>query len=334
MKLVRTIVFTLLFVVVVAIYLFQARLAKQALAIIPDEVNRSVVITQDDVIDRITLVDHVQKTQIELRKENGAWVLKVPVHYPAESRIVDGLAVVARVASRQPRLRAEKEWAEYGLAKPELEITFNLAGKKEVTLSIGAQAPVGKAVFARWGDERGYFLLPPEMRSALRQSVYGLREKRLFRNPPETFQKITIEMGERSVQWKKDGGSWYWLEPIMKFGQKIPAAQMDAMLVVLQNLYVKEFQDNNKKSKAELGFFVIHDRIRIESEGGKTETFYFGNEVPDRNAYYGLREGEDTVFFVERGKAIELFDVIKKIQAEKPSSKVQDPRLEMGRFFS
>ena len=108
---------------------------------------------------------------------------------------------------------------------------------------------------------------------------------------------------------------------------------MALALAVLQNLYVKEFQDNNKKSGAELGFFVIHDRIRVESEGGRIETFYFGNEVPDRNAYYGVREGEATVFFVERGKAIQLFDLMKKIQAEAPGAKVRDPRLEMGRFF-
>jgi hypothetical protein len=82
---------------------------------------------------------------------------------------------------------------------------------------------------------------------------------------------------------------------------------------MLQNLHVKEFQDTNKKSRAELGFFMIHDRIRIEGEGVKAENFHFGNEAPERNAYYGLREGEDTVFLVDRGKVFELFDLMKKI---------------------
>lgn len=349
MKLGRTIVFTLLFVVVCAIYVYQTRLTRQVLTNVPDEVNRTVVISSEDAIDRIELRDHLRKTQIALRKENGTWTLEVPVRYLAESQVAEGLVGAARMASRQPRLRAEKEWGEYGLAKPELEVTFDLSKKKAAILLIGSQTPVGKAVFARWDDERGYFLLPAEMKSVFRQSVYGLREKRLFRAPVASFRKIYIEMGEHSCQWKKDGEDWYWFEPVSKFGQKIPAGQMDAVLEALQNLYVKEFQDNNKKSKAELGFFMIHDRIRIESEGsppatqgearpssqgGKTETFYFGNEVPDRNAYYGFREGEDTVFFVERGKAIELLDLMRKIQSEDPSSKTRDPRLEMGRFFS
>ncbi|HPS54530.1 MAG TPA: hypothetical protein PLP05_02935, partial [Sedimentisphaerales bacterium] len=59
----------------------------------------------------------------------------------------------------------------------------------------------------------------------------------------------------------------------------------------------------NKKSKAELGFFMIHDYIWIEcgdsssvKQGetgsslteGKKEALYFGNEVPEKNAYYGF----------------------------------------------
>lgn len=96
MKLVRTIVFILLFAAVAAVYIYQTRLTKQALTNVPDEVNRSVVIMPDDAIDRITLVDHVQKTRIELRKENGTWALGAPVRYPAESRIADGFVAAAR----------------------------------------------------------------------------------------------------------------------------------------------------------------------------------------------------------------------------------------------
>jgi hypothetical protein len=76
---------------------------------------------------------------------------------------------------------------------------------------------------------------------------------------------------------------------------------------------------------------MIHDRVRVESEGGKVEAFYFGNEVPEKNAYFGLREGEDTVFIVDRGKVIELFDLMKKIENETEDYRLQtaDNRHEM-----
>ena len=316
MKLGRTIAFILLFVIVTAIYVYQTRLAREALNYVPDEVNRSVVIAREDTIDRVELRDHVRKTQITLQKDKGVWMLEVPVRYPAESRIVEGLLTAVRMISKQPRLRADKEWAEYGLTKPELEILFDLPEKKPVTLLIGASTPVGKSVFARWDDERGYFLLPSEMKAAFHQSVYGLREKRIFRAPSETFRKISLEMGQNSYQWAQKNGQWYWFEPVEKFGQKVPSGRLEPLLSALRSLHVKEFQDNNKRSRAELGFFMIHDRIRVEMEDGKTQTFYFGNEVPEENAYYGFREGESMVFYVDRGKVIEILDLLKAIPSE------------------
>ena len=315
MKLGRTIVFILLFAIVAAIYSYQARLAREALTYVPDEVNRSVVLSREDVIDRVELRDHVRKTQIVLQKDKGLWMLEVPVRYPAENRVAEGLLVAARMVSKQPRMHAEKEWEEYGLAKPELEITFDLPEKNPVKLLIGSPTPVGRSVFARWDAERGYFLLPSEMKSAFQQSVYGLREKRIFRASPEMFRKIYVEMGKNSYQWVKENGQWYWFEPVEKFGKKVPAGRLEPLLAALQDLYVKEFEDNTKKSKAELGFFMIHDRIRVDLEGGKSQTLYFGNEVPEQNAYYGFREGEGTVFFVDRGKVIEFLDILKSVLA-------------------
>ena len=331
MKLSRTIVFILLFAIVVAIYLFQIRVTQQTLTIIPDEVNRTVTISKNDLIDRVELRDTIQKTKIALRKVKGAWELEQPVHSPAESQVVEGFVIAARMASQQPRLRAEKDWEEYGLAKPEFEILFGLPGKRGVTLQIGAKAPVGKAVFARWAEERGFFLLPQEMKAMFRQSVYGLRQKRLFRAPADTIRKISVEMGEHSYQWKKDGGAWYWFEPVEKFGRKVPEGRMDLVLQGLQSLHVREFLDQNKKSKAELGFFMIHDRIQIECEDGKKEAFYFGNEIPEQNAYYGSLEGEEGVFLVDRAKVIPLFDLLQKFgkedknESESTQSQAQSP---------
>jgi hypothetical protein len=324
MKLVRTIVFILLFAVVVAVYLFQTRLTQQALKIVPDEVNRTVAISQNDSVTRVELRDPVQKTKIVLQKTNGTWAIEAPVHYPAEGPIVEGFVAAARMASQQPRLRAEKEWEEYGLAKPEFEVLFDLQGKKMATLQIGAQTPVGKAVFARWAEERGFFLLPVEMKSMFRQSVYGLRQKRLFRVPVDKIRKVYVEMGKYSCEWKKDGDEWYWIEPIEKLGQKITKDRMDPVLEGLQSFHAREFLDANKKSKAELGFFMVHDFIWIESEDGKKETFYFGNEVPEQNAYYGFLEGEDVVFWVDRVNVVGFFDFMRKIQAVNPKIETKD----------
>lgn len=316
MKLGRTILFMLLFAVVTGIALYQMRVEKLLQTISPDEVNRNVFLSDQDTVGRIEILDRVHKTETVLNKENGQWFLESPVRYSADSRIAEGIAITAKMASRQPRLRGEKEWEEYGLARPDMEIRIDVPKKKVETLFIGSPTPFGNAVFARWDSERGYLLLPGEMKEVFGQSVYSLREKRVFRTPPEEIRMIYVEMGAQSYQWKKDGGQWYWMEPLAKFGQKISPKNMRRVLTGLQNLYVKKFLDDNKSSRAELGFFIIHDRIKIEPDFGRPEVFHFGNEVPLESAYYGFRENEDTVFLIDRGKVIALIDLLKQVEKD------------------
>ncbi|HOW59913.1 MAG TPA: DUF4340 domain-containing protein [Candidatus Omnitrophota bacterium] len=313
----RTIIFSILFALVVGVYGYQQHLQKQALVNVPDEVNRKVFFEKSNKIRQIEILDHVKNSRIVLRNNDGKWSLESPVRYPADFNIVEGLAMTARWFGKQPRLRAEKDWEEYGLAKPEVEMMYEVTGKKAEKLLIGAKSPIGDAVFCKWDSERGYFLIPSAAKAALLQSVYSLREKRVFRLPEEAYGKVSVEMGKHSYQWKRDQGDWFWLEPVSKFGKKIPIERMRLILNALQNLYIKEYLDENKKSKAELGFFIIHDRIRIEAGPGVSEVFHFGNEVPEKNAYYGFREGEDVVFLIDREKVFEFLDLLEAIEKGK-----------------
>ncbi|MBU9889417.1 MAG: DUF4340 domain-containing protein, partial [Candidatus Omnitrophica bacterium] len=277
-------------------------------------VNRRVVLNDQDKVSRIEILDRVRKTETVLRKEDDRWFLEVPVRYPADEAVVEGVEIAARMASRQPRLRAEKDWDEYGLARADLEVRIDVPKRKAETLFIGAQAPLGNAVFARWDFERGYLLLQAEMMHVFGQSVYSLREKRVFRTPPEEVRTVYIEMGPRSYQWKKHDGRWFWMEPIAKFGREMPPQSMNRVLTALRNLYAKKFLDGDTRSGSELGFFIIHDRIKITPEFGSPEVLHFGNEVPMENAYYGFRENESTVFLIDRGKVIALIDLLKRIE--------------------
>lgn len=313
----RTLLFIVLFSVVMGIYLYQGRLQKQMLVNIPDEVNRNVVFEKDDKIVRLEILDHNRNLEIELLEHDGNWLLESPVRYAADSSTVEGLLMTVRWISKQPRLHAEKDWQEYGLAKPALEVLVGVSGKKDERLLMGTEAPIGKSVFVRWDSERGYFLIPAEAQASFQQSVYSLREKRLFRMRAGEYSKIYVEMGKNHYQWKKEGGDWYWMEPLSKFGQKIPPERMQLIINALQNLHIRDYLDDNQKSRAELGFFIIQDRIWIESDSGKKEVFCFGNEVSEKNAYYGFREKEDVIFLVDRGKIFELLDMLQAIEKGK-----------------
>lgn len=316
MKLFRTLVIGALFALAVSVYIYQSRLDQEILSLNPDEVNRSFTLGPDQHVDRIAIHDTVKNTEIVLERTGEGWRVESPVSYPADSRTVEGLVLAVRFAASQTRLRAEKDWTEYGLDQPGLELRIETRAKREGVLFFGDSSPIGKALYARWSGERGYILVPPEIKSIFNASVYALRDKSIFRILPEEMVKVYVEMGPNAYEWKREGGRWFWMEPIEKFGREIAEERMQLVFKGLAGLHVMEFLDDNRKSDAELGFFIIHDKIKITRDSGEEEIFYFGNEVPLKNSYYGKMGKNGMVVLVDRMKIIQFLDLMKALELD------------------
>jgi len=317
MKLGRTFIITLLFLIAAAVYLFQRRIDRDIMeTTVPDEVSRSFSLKTDDEVSSILVRNHSKKTELTMELSAEGWALMSPLTHPADKNVVQGFILALRHAAQQTRLRAEKDWAEYGLEKPALEIELKTSKGKKGKLAIGDASPMGNTLYARWTDEQGYILLPVEIKSVFDASVYNLQEKRIFFMPPEQVEKVFIEMGSNTFQWKKENGKWFWLDPVEKLGKELPAGRMDAVLSAVLGLYVKDFLYGNKKTKDELGFYIIQDRISLKSRTGESEIFHFGNEVPVQNAYYGMKDEAGDVFLVERTKVYQLLDLLRAVENE------------------
>jgi hypothetical protein len=319
MKLGRTIVICLLFALAIAVYLYRARIDRDILAISPDEVSRGFSMEPGEQVIRIEIRNPAAGTALTLEKVRETWRIVSPVNSLAEQQAVSGLSVALRFASQQTRLRAEKDWAEYGLEKPGMEVRVVTDKTHESTLNFGAASPIGKAVYARWAKERGYILVTPELKSAFDVSLYTLRDKSVFRTPMAEARKVFVEMGPNAYEWKKDQGKWYWIEPVSNFGREMPPDRMELVFRGLDGLNVKKFLDRGDRSDAEFGFYVIHDRIRVEGDpdaAGGGEVFNFGNEVPLENAYYGKMESTGDVILIDRVRVIKFLDLMKALEKD------------------
>lgn len=323
MKFARTFVISLLFIAAVAIYFVQRGIDQDIKAIMPDEVSRDFSLDANEKIVRIEIINHLEAKNISLDLTDGEWTITAPILAQADKLTAKGFAAALRFASKQTRLRPEKDWGEYGLEKPQLEVFLETDKKKKRTLALGALTPVGKAAYARWTSERGYMLLPLELKEVFESSLYALREKRVFQMPPEKIRKIYIEMGSHTYEWKKDGEKWYWFEPIGKFGKEFPTDRAELVLKILSGLYAKEFMDSNEEPNETLGFYIIHDRIRLEDDAEGEEVLHFGNEVPSRDGYYGMKEKDGIVFLVERGKIYQLLDLLREIENESDAASLK-----------
>ncbi len=311
MKISRTVVFLLLLAAAAAAYIYQNRLSLESYGIIPDEIARQVELGTKKWVKSVNVINYEKNINFTVIKTEQNWEMGKPVFSFLESGAAEAMAAAVQMASKQPRLRAEKDWDEYGLKDPRMEINVILSDGKTETLLLGANVPIGKAFYAKWKRERGYFLWQPEMKTVFDKTIYSIRAKRAIRAPAKEWTKIYIEMGAYSVQWKKEGESWYWFEPIARFGDKTSESQIRAVTSAIQGLNKKEFLDDNKKSNADMGFFLIHDRVMVTLENGEQKTIQFGDEIADKDSYYGMVEGEQGVFLIDRKQVIKLFEIVR-----------------------
>ena len=318
MKLGRTIVIACLFLMAFLGYLFQRRIDRDVSDVkVQDEASRVFFFGAGEEVKRIEIFDQEEDQTIALELTPEGWILRAPVAHPANTNIVREFIPALRYAASQKRLAPEKDWAEYGLETPRLSIMVVTDQGNQGVLTLGDRTPVGNSIYARWSLEPGYVLLPTDMESVLGTSLYGFREKRIFTMPPQDVRNVFVELGANTYQWKKKNEKWYWLEPINKFGEEVPSKRMELVLSALSGLYAREFLEETEKTDAEMGFFMIQDRVVLKDLDGNEEVLYFGDEVPLQNAYYGMKKGSEEKIFVERTKIYQLLDLLRAVENEK-----------------
>ncbi|MBN1688658.1 MAG: DUF4340 domain-containing protein [Candidatus Omnitrophica bacterium] len=325
-----TIVFTLLFFVVLGAYLYLGapRPAKHAKEItpvsnIPEEAIKKsssmqlLPIAEDDEITAIQIQNLEKKENVTLKRENEGWKISYPVEYPADSLIVDGLIAALTISNKARRLVPEQDWEEYGLEKPELKIGIETKKlDKRLYLYLGDTTPVGDFVFARWEGENEYFLLSANFKKAFQKSIYSLRMKRVFRLPFAKMAKMHVRTTTGDFEIAHHDDKWFWMEPIPILGERVPKEKVDDLFARVQDLHIKDFLDQEPHSKHELGFSLLGTAITLWVDDQHSEMLYLGNEVPTRDSFYAMREGEDVYFLVARPNIRALFELIEALAQE------------------
>jgi len=324
MKFSVTLVFTLLFAVVVMVYARLMPPQEPEMPLEPPPVMKLLPLESGDEITGIEIRDFKENQTIAMARENEEWFLTYPVRYPAEQLLARGLVHALTLSSKARRLIPEKDWDEYGLENPAMKIGVRTRNYDEMKyLLFGDKSPVGNFIFARWEKENEYFLLNAQLKPAFERTVYSLREKRVFRIPESEVQKIRIKLGDRVYEMVKRANAWLWMEPIPLLGVEIDPNFVGELTEHLRELYIKDFLDTENKSSREMGFSLAGSLIRVTGISGESDELQLGSELPSRDAFYARRENENVYFLVARGNIRGLFEIvetaIRRMEADKPS---------------
>ncbi|MBI4358281.1 MAG: DUF4340 domain-containing protein [Candidatus Omnitrophica bacterium] len=268
------------------------------------EAARTNVLTLADGerVGHLTIQDASRGSEIALFKaQKKNWHMVRPIRYPAESLIVDGLVSLLKLSPRARQLSFEGLGAdEFGFDAPRLRICVSTdRSSKERCLLVGSDAVVAKGAYAKWEDESKYFLVSRDFLNAFDKTLYSLRKKQVFTLLDQEVMSIEFLSREEERFIKSDGKNWSLEKPLKA---ALGSEAMNRLLMRLNDLYVKEFLDNENARNPRLGFEPADKRIRVTFRDGSHEMLIQGREAKGKDAYYAKKGDQETVLLISLGK--------------------------------
>ncbi|MBI1978321.1 MAG: DUF4340 domain-containing protein [Candidatus Omnitrophica bacterium] len=273
---------------------------------------RVLPLSSGESILRIVLKDQAKASEIEIAKKEKGWDITKPVDYPAESLVIDGLVTLLKLAPRLRQFSLEhSQMEEFGFTKPRLTVCVRTNQRsQDQCLLIGQDAALVKGAYAKWDNESKYFLVHEHFLMAFDKTLYSLRKKQLFSLLGQEIQSIHFMSKKREYVIEKKGKEWLLQKPAKA---TIGSDAIDALLVALSNLFVKEFLDDENAKDPRFGFDPPRRQIKVQFQDGSKQALIQGREAAGRDAYYALGEDEKTVLLISRGKLDQLEEGFRKL---------------------
>jgi len=281
-----------------------------------ESVQQLLDLNVDEEIVWIQIQNLEKNTVITLAKSEKGWKLKHPVEDFANAQIIEAFTRELQPSQKKESLAPEKDWEEYGLKRPAFKIGIETSkNKTRRYLYLGDQSPVAEMIFARWEDGDRYFLLDKQVKGVFAQSLYALREKRVFLLADQP-SKLFFRVGGESIKLVFKDQLWFWDRPVELYNRMANQENVEKILQQIQNLYVKDFIDTPAGGDAARGFSEQADYLRLWDSQNQASALMLGQEYLERDAFYGKRESFPGVLLIEREKIRALLESIMTLTRE------------------
>lgn len=227
------------------------------------------------------------------RNASQQWVLTLPFATAGDS--TEAEAFISEIESlKKTRVVEEnpRDLAIYGLSSPFLKINFKFENKKEETLLIGDESPLGGSLYFK-RETHPAVMMATSSQSQFKKSVYHFRDKTLLNFSSGSIQRIQVLRENNSLEFKKSGETWEISGDIRAHADK------DAIMNFLQSIQfsrVKEFVNENPDTLKSYG--LNPPKLKLVLESDKTHTLSLGN----------LKEGKGYFAKINDSKNIVLVD--------------------------
>ena len=229
------------------------------------------------------------------------WKLTLP--FSASGDSTEAEAFISEIASLKKTRTVEehpKDLSIYGLSSPFLKIHFKFENKKEETLLIGNESPLGGHLYFKRGSQSAV-MMAASSQSGFEKSIYSFRDKTLLNFNTSSIQHIQILREKNPLELKKTGEVWRISGDIRAQGDK------DAIMNFLQAIQfsrVTEFVDEAPESMEPYGLNPPKLKLVLDFDDG-SQTLSLGN-LKEGKGYFGRINDSKNIILV----GTRLFEVL------------------------
>ncbi|MGC8659854.1 MAG: DUF4340 domain-containing protein, partial [Desulfomonilaceae bacterium] len=243
-----------------------------------EKASRIVHLDKDDISE--IKIKSLEGPSIQIKKAaSDKWNLVQPIDVMADIRAVRNFLTAATLA--QPEkvvMEKDVKWADYGLAKPDFEVTLT-SPKKTVTISFGASNPAKSSYYLKVDGDQRLLLVPDTLKISLNKKVFDLRDKTVSEISPDKIEKLEIVRDGNVVEIEKISGKWRMTKPT---NIRAKSSKIRALLREISDLHAKDIIDSPSTEKNAYGFENSKNSIILE--GNKfSKTFTFGSVMDKKS---------------------------------------------------
>ncbi len=245
---------------------------------------------------------------ISLKREDlHNWKLTLP--FPATGDSTEAEAFISKIADLKKTRTVEKnpkDLSIYGLSSPFLKIHFKFENKKEETLLIGNESPLGGHLYFK-RESQPAVMMAASPQSSYEKSIYNFRDKTLLNFNTGSIQRIQIIREKNPLELKKTGEVWAISGDIRAQGDK------DAIMNFLQAIQfsrITEFIDEAPESLESYGLNPPKLELVLDFDD-ESQTLSLGN-LKEGKGYFGRVNDSKNIILV----GTKLFEVLSQKTVE------------------
>jgi Domain of unknown function (DUF4340) len=152
---------------------------------------------------------------IDLKKENGKWMMTEPKPLPADSDSVSSLvSTLSNVTADSTIEDKATDLSAYGLAKPALEVQVTPKSGKTVNLEIGDDTPTNSGAYAKLASDPHVYTVGSFVKTSIDKKPDDLRDKRLLTFDQDKLTRVDLSAKGQPVEFGKNNqNEWTILKP-------------------------------------------------------------------------------------------------------------------------